>query len=721
MNSLTPVDLPIRRDEWLELSGQILATWAIFNPNGPTLSCLGWIDRGNGTLQPFYRWLHFLDGKAWSLGTVSTREADWAEQVLDRVRFAHDRLGAMLEPVFTCVPSFVTLAGFEGIDIALRGALKEATAVREADWGRQIYYLRKFGDRLFDRAGEEIREAVEKIRNDPAMSEAQRAEAVRLAELRYGRVRAFATSVAPSYVSAPFSDALFAEWWATVTAPDFVGAGLAQLAQAWVGAIYMVEDTDLLDEVQASGRFTPFEHVRDFLLRFGHGLWPASVSTATLRQELGLPPSLREPGRHATAAASGVAAAENGKVAWEPMFRHDFERFKTIVNTPDVDARAGAYPTLADALLGEILHYGITCDEAFIPTLSGFYSRCIEHDLPASLRHEIERYVVSFVEHGAVSPNAFLPFMVEDPDGGVAATATIDMVSLFPVPDDDPMRVVRQVVGMIRSGVVRNPGALFGALLHLGDRRVTALLRPVRDILAKPAIDVAVRCTTGFISAATIEFYLDWLEERPGDLDDELFGSIASGLALDRRNARSDLVKTGSHPFPVTAVTPEEYKRLGAMVPLDVYTARIAPRLYALYAKEPPPKVMEGVLRIWGLPLPNPTEVPPAHDQPPSTDRDAPMITAAFRCHPGHLVGRLHVTHEPDDDPSWLVQALARIGWKRVPQASGPGVTVFGVDEKPEGDRSLDEALNLVLAAHNLLTANGIPVTEGHKLLTELI
>ena len=35
--------------------------------------------------------------------------------------------------------------------------------------------------------------------------------------------------------------------------------------------------------------------------------------------------------------------------------------------------------------------------------------------------------------------------------------------------------------------------------------------------------------------------------------------------------------------------------------------------------------------------------------------------------------------------------------------------------------RSLDEALNLVLAAHNLLTANGIPVTEGHKLLTELI
>mgnify|MGYP004197177263 CR=1 FL=1 len=35
-----------------------------------------------------------------------------------------------------------------------------------------------------------------------------------------------------------------------------------------------------------------------------------------------------------------------------------------------------------------------------------------------------------------------------------------------------------------------------------------------------------------FLYAATIEFYLDWLEERDGDYDDGIFGSLASGLVM---------------------------------------------------------------------------------------------------------------------------------------------------------------------------------------------
>jgi hypothetical protein len=63
----------------------------------------------------------------------------------------------------------------------------------------------------------------------------------------------------------------------------------------------------------------------------------------------------------------------------------------------------------------------------------------------------IEQHVSGFVEHGSVSPNALLPFMVEDPDHRVAAAAAIDGASLFPVPEDDPMQAVRQVIGLIRS------------------------------------------------------------------------------------------------------------------------------------------------------------------------------------------------------------------------------------------------------------------------------
>jgi hypothetical protein len=134
---------------------------------------------------------------------------------------------------------------------------------------------------------------------------------------------------------------------------------------------------------------------------------------------------------------------------------------------------------------------------------------------------------------------------------------------------------------------------------------VTALLWPVRETLTKEAVDAAVRCSTGFISAAAVEFYLDWLEERQGALDDGLFGSIAAGLLLAQRNAKVDLVMTGSRPFPANGVSSEEYRRMAVMVPLADYTARIAPRLYALYRAEPPPKVMEHVLQILGLPLPN--------------------------------------------------------------------------------------------------------------------
>ena len=88
----------------------------------------------------------------------------------------------------------------------------------------------------------------------------------------------------------------------------------------------------------------------------------------------------------------------------------------------------------------------------------------------------------------------------------------IDYVSFGPLTDDDPMNRVKYIVALIEGGTLKNEGAAFGGLLNLGDERVCRLLAPLRDSLSHDAVNEAVKCSTGFIYAATADFYLDWLE-----------------------------------------------------------------------------------------------------------------------------------------------------------------------------------------------------------------
>jgi hypothetical protein len=104
-------------------------------------------------------------------------------------------------------------------------------------------------------------------------------------------------------------------------------------------------------------------------------------------------------------------------------------------------------------------------------------------------------------------------------------------------------------------------------------------------------------------SDAQIRFWLDWAEELmplAGEADaDDRIGSIASALARIRKGAlvptvvRAErLYPAHHHECPVRAI--ESWT-------LEESADRIAPRLYALEADEPPPKVFSHVLKIWGL------------------------------------------------------------------------------------------------------------------------
>jgi hypothetical protein len=284
------------------------------------------------------------------------------------------------------------------------------------------------------------------------------------------------------------------------------------------------------------------------------------------------------------------------------LFLIDPERFMELVTTDDPEKRIDGLRYFDDIALCEIVRYGFYNHQEMIGPLAKFYRRFVMK-MPEDKRLGLYRHIVGFVENtSVVSINALLPFIAEDSWRGLVSTAVVDYVSLGQLNDDDPMSRVKDIIGMIESGMLQNEGAAFGGLLSLGDERVCRLLLPMRDSLAQEAVNEVVNSGTGFTHAATVDFYIHWLEGMDGDDCHGMFGIIASGLALLKRQNRLDQVYTGGQrPFPVRNVTQEQWAEMQKPIPLDAYIDRIAPRLYALERSEPPPRVMPHVLAEWGL------------------------------------------------------------------------------------------------------------------------
>jgi hypothetical protein len=296
----------------------------------------------------------------------------------------------------------------------------------------------------------------------------------------------------------------------------------------------------------------------------------------------------------------------------------DPQRFWGLIATNDAKRRfdgcrnPDGVVKLDDVALCEILRYGVYHHEEMIQPLAQLYQDFVMK-LPKDRRWELYRHVSRIVEASSdIMANALLPFMVEDDDRQIASTAAINYVSLQGLADNDPMSRVKDVIAIIESGELRNEGAVFGGLLHIGDRRVCQLLLSLRESLDREAIREATNCQTGFIYAATAEFYIDWLEGLEGDRNDQHFGLVAAGLGLLKKRSQSDEVYTGQRPFPTRSVSREEWAVMRKPVPYSEYLKHIAPRMYALELAEPPLRVMPHVLAEWGLkPKTDPSETEP--------------------------------------------------------------------------------------------------------------
>jgi hypothetical protein len=295
------------------------------------------------------------------------------------------------------------------------------------------------------------------------------------------------------------------------------------------------------------------------------------------------------------------------------LIETDPDRFHKIVMNDDKDKRFALMSTPDDLLLCEVMRYGIFNKQEMIGPLANLY-RQLMAEIPEEDRHSIYELVMELVENTSiVSINALLPFIAEDTERSIVSRAVIDYVSFGPLSDNDPMSRVKDVIGVIKIKMLKNEGAAFGALLHIGDKRVCNLLIPLRDSLDHDAMNNAVNCSTGVIHSATVDFYLDWLEGMEGAYEDGAFGVVASGLALLKMKSQTDEVARGDRPFPVHSATPEQWRSSVQFIPLAEYLRSISGRLYALERAEPPPRVMPRVLSEWGL--------------KPLTERDEAAVT----------------------------------------------------------------------------------------------
>ncbi len=290
---------------------------------------------------------------------------------------------------------------------------------------------------------------------------------------------------------------------------------------------------------------------------------------------------------------------------WQPQPLTDPEQFFKNMLNPDEAERVRAYKYAKDFLYGEAIRYGYLNDPASAPTLRQLFDYFIEKGMPAAHRMDVLRHVIPTVEsNNSVSVGALFPFICQDPDRGVASTAALEYVSLGPLIDNDPMSRPKELIELIKAREPQNRGAVFGALLALGDPRLCRLLWPIKDQLSYEEANEAAQCTSGFLGAATIDFVLDWMEGLEGTGEDALFGSLVSHLILQRRHMIKPFVATGERPFPVTSATPEEAHAMAKWIPFEDYLDRVAPRLIALATEEPEPRCLPEVLRAWGIAAP---------------------------------------------------------------------------------------------------------------------
>jgi hypothetical protein len=253
-----------------------------------------------------------------------------------------------------------------------------------------------------------------------------------------------------------------------------------------------------------------------------------------------------------------------------------------------------------------MLLYGIELDQSDIPPVGNLYASAVEKTNPEHRKLTMLE-LTKMIEILKAPAASYMPILVFEPELSIASTAALDFAALSPLVENGLPYAFKEIDLLLQQGSIRNPGAVFGGLVSLGDRRLSPELKRLRQYLKREDVLVAVQAYSGFMSHAGIQFWLSWAEEVVENEDLEgIFGSITSALTIIPNRATESIVRDVERVFPCTdaEVSVVELKKWDK----PEYAKYIAPRLYALEKAETPPKLFSYVLHCWNLPPAAPLE-----------------------------------------------------------------------------------------------------------------
>jgi hypothetical protein len=296
---------------------------------------------------------------------------------------------------------------------------------------------------------------------------------------------------------------------------------------------------------------------------------------------------------------------------------------KTGDGTPSLDeldrllARPADWPALGPDLLRHLLFYkclsyGVDPDDDEVPRVTALARLAVER-LNPEVRRQVVLQVARAVERlhreheirdGAGYTNGLLPFLVEDHDPSVVATAACEMAILLPLEEGDPMSGPKYVASFIteidrddaRAGVI-------AGLLSLGDKRVDPLIARAWRHLGdegRQSLALLIQAVHG-LHVGTVKFLLGWLEDEAASRETPSFGIVAATMARAGLHAADHGVADIVRAFPVIAAPAGKPFRIVRTWSRDELQPILRRRLERLASVGNPSELVESVLRCWGL------------------------------------------------------------------------------------------------------------------------
>lgn len=240
------------------------------------------------------------------------------------------------------------------------------------------------------------------------------------------------------------------------------------------------------------------------------------------------------------------------------------------------------------------------------PLIAAYYPGYARR-VPASRRTQVFARIRDQVRSGALSGDVLAHFLRGDSEPRIAREAAFELAWLDVADPDGDTRGADFVLELVVAGAVANPGAALGGLLALANRAINAKLAVLRPALALAEADAALaemaRCTRGCVHAATVEFWLEWMEALVAGLPgtQRALDRAADALVCQREDMVERVVCDGDRIVPAPGGG-DLHAPAGRRIPLEAYAALIAPRLATIAAAASASGSVRRALAAWGLP-----------------------------------------------------------------------------------------------------------------------